>query len=285
MGEHNNNNRDFTDEELIEFYLKLDKLKNNFKKDNKYGFDLKAKQFALRVRHLKPQQYGLRVQSFFAYHLNFTMTPSSWDLGDFKTKGGHDIEFKCSFIDNDTNKINVKQIRNWQDLNYYYVFTIDFTDYRDIKFKCYELSKKEMIYECLVMKAKGVANTKDHHHEKSALGFSITIGTEHYDRWEKNYLNNKFNIEQIVDENLIKIADITDKDNLISRQAEMIKELEKQLLLLKNKTPACYKEEVIKEEEQIIITEDSKAWDHVILVDRQHWLATHQPAARYNTIY
>ena len=197
---------DFTDEELIEFYKKFDSLKKKFKEDKQYGFDLEADKFFLRVRPLKTQIYGLRVQCYFAYHLDFKLIPNSMDCGDFKTKAGHDIEFKCSFIDEEAQSINVKQIRQWQNLDYYYVFTVDYRDYRNIEYKCYELSKEDMMKECELMNAKPVANVKDKNNfEHASLGFSITLGSDNHRRWEEKYLNKKFNIKEIVNNSLNKI--------------------------------------------------------------------------------
>lgn len=201
----------FTDEELIEFYKKLDLLKKEFKTNRMFAFDLMPQQFFLRVRHLKTQIYGLRIQGYFAYHLDYDITPSSWDCGDFKNGMGHDIEFKVSFKDDESQSINCKQIRLWQDLDFYYVLSVDYRDYNNIKYKMYELTKQEMEQECKLMKATAVANTKENTTEKSSLGFSIKENTEHYKRWEENYLNKKFDIDKIVQKSLNKEETIKQK--------------------------------------------------------------------------
>lgn len=250
---------DFTDEELIEFYLKLDLLKKQFKINNQYGFDLMPEQFALRVRQLKTQVYGLRVQGYFAYHLGFTLSPSSLDCGDFRTRGGHDIEFKVSFLDEDSDKINVKQIRNWQDLNYYYIFTIDYSDYRDIKFKSYELTKEQMIEECNLINAKPVANVGGKNEfEHASLGFSIRVGSEHYLRWEEKYLNKKLDINKVVKDNLNRINTDKEKDDLLSKQAEIIRQMEEKIKALE----ACKSEE-------------PKSWFPEELTQDDNWSETH----------
>lgn len=194
----------FTDEDLIDIYQRLDMLKKEFKQNKNYCFDMMPQQFFLRVRQLKTQVYGLRVQGYFAYHLDFDITPSSWDCGDFKDSLGQDIEFKCSFIDNDSQNINVKQIRLWQPLDYYYIMTIDYRDYTDIKYNLFILDKEEMIKECEIINACAVANTKEHTTDKSSLGFSIKENTEHFERWQNRYLNNKFNINKVVSKSLEK---------------------------------------------------------------------------------
>lgn len=263
---------DFTDEELIEFYKKFDSLKKKFKEDKQYGFDLEADKFFLRVRPLKTQIYGLRVQCYFAYHMDFTITPSSLDTGDFRTKANHDIEFKCSFLDEESNSINVKQIRNWQDLDYYYIFTVDYKNYSSIEYKCYELSKEQMIEECKIMNAKPVANVKDKNNtEHASLGFSIQVGSEHFKRWEKKYLNKKFDIKKIVINSLSKINNLKQKEEEIKRQQEYIRILEAKIKELSNKeNEIIYNLKENKEE----INEYEVF--HSIEVTLEHWKAKHR---------
>lgn len=201
----------FTDDELIDIYKRLDLLKKQFKNNKQFGFNLAPQQFFLRIRQLKTQIYGLRVQGYFAYHLDFDITPSSWDCGDFKNHLGHDIEFKCSFLDSESQSINVKQIRLWQDLDYYYIMSIDYRDYKNIKYQLFELTKEEMIRECQLMNALPVANTKENHTEKSSLGFTIKEDTDNYKRWQDNYLNKKFDINKIVERSLTREETIRQK--------------------------------------------------------------------------
>ena len=213
----------FTDQELIDFYQKLDLLKSNFRKDKEFGFDLMPSQFFLRIRHLNSQTYGTRCQAYFCYHLDYEITPSSLDCGDFKDSLGYDIEFKCSFQDTENQTINCKQIRLWQELDKYIILSIDYADYYDIKFNCYELKKTEMIEECKLLNAIPVANTKDRYNEYSSLGLSIKIGSEAHQRWEEKYLNKKFDINKIVSKSINRISNIKDKESIIKRQEEIIK--------------------------------------------------------------
>lgn len=228
---------ELTNEQIIAMYEQQDILNANFKKNKQYAFDLDVQSFALRVRNLKTQIYGLVFQSYFATLLDFKITPSSLDCGDFSTKGGHDIEFKCSFIDNQSQNINIKNIRNWQNLDFYYVFTVDYRDYRNILFKCYELSKQAMIEECILMNAKPMSNVKAKNDdgENRALGFRIKENTEHYKRWEDKYLNRKIDIAQLSINRLIQIKKEEEKQLIINIQALMIQELEQKLKQLEAK--------------------------------------------------
>ncbi len=218
----------FKDDDLIQIYQIFDTLKSSFKTDKQYAFDLMPKPFFLRCRHLPTQIWGVRIQAYFCYHFNFEITPSSWDCGDFKTHLGHDIEFKCSFVDNETNTINCKQIRPWQDLDYYLILEVNFKDYTNIKYNLYELTKEEMIEECKLLNALPVANIKEHATEKSSLGFSIKRDTEHYLRWQEKYLNKKVNIDKVVKNNIDKLQDLKQKEYLIKKQEEIIKNIDNQ---------------------------------------------------------
>ncbi len=212
-----------TDEELISIYQKFDLLKSQFKKDKQFGFDLMPPQFFLRCRHLPTQIWGTRIQAYFCYHFDFDITPSSWDCGDFKTHLGKDIEFKCSMVDEEITTINCKQIRLWQDLDYYLIMEIDFTDYQNIKYNLYELTKEQMIEECKILNALPVANIKEHATEKSSLGFSVKRGTEHYNRWQEKYLNKKINIDYIVKRNIDRKNDF----EMIKRQNKILESIDK----------------------------------------------------------
>lgn len=218
----------FSDIELIQIYQIFDNLKSSFKNDKYYGFELMPQQFFLRCRHLPSQIWGTRVQAYFCYHFDFEITPSSWDCGDFKTHFGHDIEFKCSFVDNEINTINCKQIRLWQNLDFYLIMEVNFTDYNNITYNLYELTKKEMIEECKLLNALPVANIKEHSTDKSSLGFSIKKDSQHYKRWQEKYLNKKINIDKIVQNNIKKLQNLKQKEIIIKQQEEIIKSIDNQ---------------------------------------------------------
>lgn len=219
----------FSDSDLIHIYQVFDTLKSSFKNNKYYGFDLPPQQFFLRCRHLPTQIWGTRIQAYFCYHFNFEITPSSWDCGDFKTHLGHDIELKCSFVDNETNSINCKQIRLWQDLDYYLILEVNFEDYTNIKYNLFELTKEEMIEECKLLNALPVANVKDKNTtEFASLGFSVKRDSEHYTRWQEKYLNKKVNIDKVVKKNNDKLQDLKQKEILIKQQEEIIKSIDNQ---------------------------------------------------------
>jgi hypothetical protein len=178
-------NKELNNQEIIEMYKLQDIINEKFYQDQKYGFDLDVDSFFLRCRNLKTQIYGLRVQAYISTLLKYKTTPTSDDCGDFKNRENEDIEFKCSFIDKYSKSINVKQIRSWQDIDFYYCFTVDYTDYTNLIYKCYKLTKKDMEKECFIMNAKPIHSTKknNENNDKIELGFSIKLNTENFKRW------------------------------------------------------------------------------------------------------
>lgn len=231
--------KDLTNDEIITMYESLDVLYGNIKQNKTYGFDLDVDSFFLRHRYAKTQIYGLRVQAYLCTLLKYKNTPSSDDCGDFKTREGEDVEFKCSFLDNYVRVFNIKQIRQWQDLNWYYVFTVDFSNYRNIIYKCYKLTKEQMNNECILMNAKPVHKTKKNNEndDKVELGFSIKEDSEHFKRWEEKYLNKKIDLKVLSDE---RLNEINEKQQLINE----IERYKEELARLKANTQA------VKEPEQ-----------------------------------
>lgn len=119
---------------------------------------------------------------------DFSWTPvsSSVGRGDYIDSNGKYFELKCS-SSNDSNTINILQIRPWQDIDYYLVIYFDLDDYR--KSKAYILSKNDMINEINKLSSSchgtKIANMRNENVEKS---IHLPIDNE----WDGKYLNNSF---------------------------------------------------------------------------------------------
>ncbi len=187
--------------EAIKFRKELSK---TFKQNSKYGFDMTIDDFIYRVCHLNPQKYGLRIQAYFANVMGYKFLDKSLDNGDFENLEGETVEFKCSFLnlDHETNKINIKQIRLYQEIKYYYIFTINFNDEHNLTYKTYKLNKNDMLSECKLM-ASNCHMTKLRNEENKNVELGITITAkeenEHFKRWEDKYLLTNFNIKTVCD--------------------------------------------------------------------------------------
>lgn len=216
------------DLELIKMHEAQEMITARFKEDKNYAFDLAVDSFFLRVKGLNPQRYGLRAQAYFSLLLDYQTIPSSEDCGDFMNKEGEQVEFKCSFISKINKDINVRQIRPWQALKYYYIFTVNYSNYHKLEYKLYKLSKQEMAQECELLNAGSCHGTKEisESNPHKELGFSIKLGSEHFLRWEEKYLRINFNPVQLSEQRLIKVEKEKSMTNLIAEQAARIAELE-----------------------------------------------------------
>lgn len=212
-------------EDIIIAHQIIDELTQNFKNDANYGHKYDIDTFMLHCYHLNPQRYGLRVQNYFAYMMQYKKINASEDRGDFEDKYGQYVEFKCSFLKTYSREINVKQIRTWQPLKFYYVFTVDYADFRNIKYKTYMLTHDEMLKECELMNATSCHMTKENHekNEKVELGFTIKEGTANFERWEKTYLLKNFDIKKACDDRLEEIHNSDVKDQLLAELLQQLK--------------------------------------------------------------
>lgn len=187
-------------EDIIELHERIETILQRFKEDKNYAFDCDIDTFCLYAKFLNPQSYGNRVQCYFANLMDYQIIPSSLDKGDFINKYNEIVEFKCSFLTKFSRDINIKQIRTWQtDIKYYYIFAVDFLDYKNIRYKTYKLTKKEMLQECALLKATPCHSTKEANKVNTnvEIGFSIKFGSLNFKRWESLYLLNDFDIKSL----------------------------------------------------------------------------------------
>lgn len=206
--------------EIINLHEQIDEILTKFKNDKEFGFDKDIDRFCLLAKLLNPQTYGNRVQCYFANIMDYTIIPSSLDKGDFLNKYGETVEFKCSFLTKLSRDINVRQIRTYQsELKYYYVFTVDFLDYNNIRYKTYRLTKSQMLQEVNLLGAKPchstkVANTNNLNVE---VGFAIKYGSLNHKRWESTYLLNEFDIKSISIKKIESMSEVEKLKNTIEQ--------------------------------------------------------------------
>jgi hypothetical protein len=215
---------DITNEDLIQYYKLNSLLTKKFIDDEKYGFDLDLQSFLLRCYNLNPSRYGFRVQNYFANIFNYSQIHKSLNLGDFKNKYGEYIEFKCSFLDENKDVVKIRGIRDWQEIQYYYIFIVNFNDFNNITYKTYKLNKfhmKELLQEGNI--------TKKEVNGQLSYDMDMKITAQAFIDFERKYLLKDFCINKVVDEYIENL-----KNNEIMREAnkqleERVRELEKLL--------------------------------------------------------
>lgn len=131
-------------------------------------------------------------EKFLCNLLGFTRVSSREDRGDAVDEKGFYYEFKNSFTNKQQN-LNIRQIRLWQDIDYYYCFYINEEDLDKSLF--FILTKEEMIEEVALCGGYThgtiASNAVNEHNE-----YSITIPiyndkNEKTKRWKEKYLSNE----------------------------------------------------------------------------------------------
>ena len=147
--------------------------------------------------NMSPQAKAPLGEKFLCNLLNYTKISSREDRGDAVDSNGIYYEFKNSFTNKGQN-LNIRQIRLWQEVDYYYCFYINEEELDKSVF--FVLSKDEMINEVELCGGytHGTvgANIFNEHCE-----YSITIpvyndNNEKTKRWKKNYLS--FELKNII---------------------------------------------------------------------------------------
>ena len=131
-------------------------------------------------------------EKFLCNLLGYTRVSSKEDCGDAVDKNGIHYEFKNSFTNQQQN-LNIRQIRLWQNVDYYYCFYINEEELDKSVF--FVLTKEEMTEEVALCggytHGTVAANAENKHSE-----YSITIPiyndeNEKTKRWKEKYLSNE----------------------------------------------------------------------------------------------
>lgn len=96
------------------------------------------------ISSLLPQMKSPLVEKFLCKKMNYQLVPSSFNKGDAKDNNNNYYEFKVSFTNKDE-KLNIRQIRPWQNVDFYYCFYINENDIDKSVF--FVLTKDERLKE------------------------------------------------------------------------------------------------------------------------------------------
>lgn len=126
------------------------------------------------------------------YLLGYERVPSSQNRGDAVDNNGYYYEFKNSFT-NEKHNLNLRQIRLWQEVDFYYCFYINEEDINNSVF--FVLTKKEMEEEVRLF-GSYTHGTADVNAQNNLNEYSITVPV--YDdsksitkRWKEKYLSSE----------------------------------------------------------------------------------------------
>jgi hypothetical protein len=118
----------------------------------------------------------------------FSWTPinPSDERGDYIDKNCYNFELKCSAT-NDSNTINILQVRPWQDVDYYRIIYFDLDD--PLKSKSYVIPKDDMIDEIKIY-GSATHGTKNANKDNKKIEYSFHLPVSN--EWDDKYLDYEF---------------------------------------------------------------------------------------------
>lgn len=165
----------------------LQKIRGDAAKNKKWGFDLEPNNFAKAMACLTSQSYGGRIENYFANQLNLERTDDQ-NRGDRRSILGEYFEMKCSIFNTSNVKLNLVQIRPWQNTGYIFC-VFDIRDLNNIQTQLFFLNKNQMELEktkCKVSSAHGtkITNLNNLHKEEA---MRLEADGIIYNRWIVEY--------------------------------------------------------------------------------------------------
>jgi len=129
-------------------------------------------------------------EKFLCHKLNYQRIAASKNMGDAIDQDGTIYEFKNSFTNQNQN-LNIRQIRLWQPIDFYYCFYINEKDLDKSIF--FELTKDQMIEEVAICGGY-THGTIEANKDNVNREYSITIpiyndNNEKTKRWKEKYLS------------------------------------------------------------------------------------------------
>jgi len=168
--------------------------KYNVKKDKSFGFNLPIRDFITLMQMLTPQSYGSRIQGRLIKELGFKPIKATKNSGDCIDTFGDEWEIKASIITKSNNRLNMVQIRPWQDVGYICV-AFD-TRVEPSEIEVYRLDGNQMKEECEKLKASSAHGTKTANENNKNIELRIDINIDkndvNYQRWQNYRSNFKF---------------------------------------------------------------------------------------------
>jgi hypothetical protein len=168
-------------------------VRNIVKKDvKKYHSSADWETFQLAMRLLNPQSYGAqferRIRDAYGWDKNLAKDrtgDASYNINNTKV----DSEIKVSLTTEDDKSVNILQIRDSHNMNYYDIFIIHI----DNKVERFRLSKEQMSEELSMTGANLAHGTKgndDGRYENAEyrIDFKATENDLIYARWKEKYL-------------------------------------------------------------------------------------------------
>ena len=153
--------------------------------------------FLVLSRLMSPQSKSAQIEKYVTSCFKGESVPASNNTGDFKCANdkGDPVYYESKIsTTNNTEKINVRQLRLWQKVDYYLIGYMDERDPFSSDF--YVIPHKEMkkLAEEIARPCHGTtAANKDNTNVE--LGFAINRNDDRISRWKTNIVNEQISME------------------------------------------------------------------------------------------
>lgn len=147
--------------------------------------------FYSSISNLTAQSKAPLGEKFLCYQLNYKRISANKNSGDAIDDNGNIYEFKNSFT-NKGNNLNIRQIRLWQPIDYYYCIYIDEEKIENSLF--FVLNKEQMIEEvalCGGYTHGTIEANRNNQNKEYSITISVKGKNEKLDRWKEKYLSNE----------------------------------------------------------------------------------------------
>lgn len=167
-------------------------VKEKYENDDLELLSLTAKDFFNLTFFLNAQKKASIIEDYIIKKDNGVKISPTINKGDY-CKDNTFIELKTSTTNQNSN-LNMRQIRPWQEVDYYLCSFINELNIEKSKF--YLLDKEEMLKEIEIC-GKAVHGTKKSNKNNKNIEYGISFPVYNHNntttkRWDKNYLNNSY---------------------------------------------------------------------------------------------
>lgn len=183
--------------ELEELDRKRKMLRAIVLKDPRFGFD-KGLTYMTKVfeNTVSAQVYGIRYQNYLIEMLKAKTINQKENCGDCSLND-YNIEIKASILNDTNRKLNLLQLRTYQNVHFYLFLACD--SVHDEEY-IYILNKDELSREFKAMNAVQTHGTKDANKDNVNTSFSLKLNfskeNDHLKRW--NELYRVLNINEVI---------------------------------------------------------------------------------------
>lgn len=171
--------------------LNIHNLLQNLPKDKKVWECGNGYLFYNSISNLTAQSKAPLGEKFLCHQLGYKRISATKNSGDAIDNAGNIYEFKNSFT-NKGNNLNIRQIRLWQPIDYYYCIFIDEENLENSLF--FILNKEQMAEEvalCGGYTHGTIEANKNNQNKEYSITIPVKGNNEKLNRWKEKYFSDE----------------------------------------------------------------------------------------------